>query len=321
MSLETDSGISTDNEDVQVTKLLRDFSLLTPSGRGVCRGSIAVLQDGVEVMQLAGRCDEPLDIPIVDDSNRICFSFNHCLNGRAVSMFRDGNLRELEVRDGAGSIQYCPGRRGVYRQVGTLRNVTVMVRPDVFASWAVEMDQELGEVVKSGGFLEGHRGGELLAATQLLDQALAGVSTGPGAAGARHPLWLQAQGMKVVSLFLEARGAGRAPDMSDVTRIRLMRARDLLLADLGHTPSLPEIAREAGLSAPTLTRGFRRLFGETPYGLYQRERMLAAHERLLSGSDSITTVAADLGYSNPSHFSTAFRKQFGVLPSNLRRRA
>lgn len=279
---------------------------------------MVMLQDGVEVTRWEGRFDEPLDVPLVDDSDRICFSFNCCLSGGAACLFRDGRRREFEAKDNAGSIQYGPGRRGVYRQAGTLRNLTVMVRPDVFAAWAVDVDQELAGILSGGGFLEGHRGGELLASVQLLDRALASRSDGDRT-GMRHPLWLQGQGMKVVGLFLEARGAGRAPDMSEAYRQRLLRARDLLLADLSCAPSLPDLAREAGLSTPTLTRGFRRLFGESPFSLFQRERMHAAHQRLVAGSESVTRIAADLGYSNASHFSAAFRKQFDILPSELRR--
>ena len=35
---------------------------------------------------------------------------------------------------------------------------------------------------------------------------------------------------------------------------------------------------------------------------------------------SVTEVAYQLGFSSSSHFSTAFRRKFGISPSDLRRR-
>ena len=40
-----------------------------------------------------------------------------------------------------------------------------------------------------------------------------------------------------------------------------------------------------------------------------------AQRQLADGKLSVLHVAADLGYSNASHFAAAFRKQFGVNPS------
>ncbi len=60
-------------------------------------------------------------------------------------------------------------------------------------------------------------------------------------------------------------------------------------------------------------------YGRSIYDCFQHERMQQARTELLRGRLSVAHVAADLGYSNPSHFSAAFRKQFGVNPSALRR--
>ncbi|BBI91623.1 transcriptional regulator AraC family [Serratia symbiotica] len=47
--------------------------------------------------------------------------------------------------------------------------------------------------------------------------------------------------------------------------------------------------------------------------------MQEARRRLANGNASVMTVAADLGYTNASHFSVAFQKQFGVNPSTFKR--
>ena len=77
--------------------------------------------------------------------------------------------------------------------------------------------------------------------------------------------------------------------------------------------------RRYGLSVLKIKRGFRVLFNNSVYGLFQAERMQEARRRLANGNTSVMTVAADLGYANASHFSAAFQKQFGVTPSTFKR--
>ncbi len=289
-------------------------------GRGCwCQTRACVVQNGLEVLYWSGCFEQLQEIPLVDDSNRICFSFNSCVSGGAECLFEDGAQRGYEIFNNSGSIQYGPGRRGVYRQQGEMRNLAVMVHPDLFITWVGEMDPALKEILAFGGILDGYRGSELLATTQALRGALAPASTVGEPPVGRHPLWLQAQCMTFVSLFLEAQAPAPAAAVAAADRRRLLRARDLLLADLGRAPGLTDLAKEVGLSAPTLTRGFRRLFGASPFALFQQERMERARVRLMSGEESIMRIAADLGYTNAGHFAEAFRKQFGVLPSEFKR--
>jgi AraC family transcriptional regulator len=72
-----------------------------------------------------------------------------------------------------------------------------------------------------------------------------------------------------------------------------------------------------GLNQLKLKRGFRSLFGMGVYSLFQRHRMERARELL--SHHNVTETALMLGYSNISHFSAAFRKQFGVLPGEARK--
>ncbi|EGV33648.1 transcriptional regulator, AraC family [Thiorhodococcus drewsii AZ1] len=100
-------------------------------------------------------------------------------------------------------------------------------------------------------------------------------------------------------------------------RRRLIEARDILLSDLSRPPTIEQLARETGLNQLKIKRGFKAMFGTSVYALFQRERMMVA--RRLLQRHSVTETASRLGYSNVSHFSTAFRKQFGLLPREARR--
>lgn len=303
---------------IPVSKALRDTGLFHPTQGRQCRAVFLKLQDGVDLLYWAGSFQSGMELPLKDDSDRVSLSFTTNLKGTASRSFTDKPDADLPVRCNTGSIEYRPGRSGIYRQKGALENLTIMVENNLFNQWVDDDDTELVELTKHGGSSGGYLGGELSAVIHLLNRELAFHDRDQPSQ--RHPLWFQAQALSIAGLFLECRTPSRVESVNPDLRRQLLHARDLLLADLSAAPSIPALAHEAGLSAPSLTRGFKKLFGTSPYKLFQRERMHAAHHRLSIGRASVTTVAADLGYINLSHFSAAFRKEFGVLPNKMNRK-
>ncbi|MFT9017248.1 helix-turn-helix transcriptional regulator [Acetobacter malorum] len=100
-------------------------------------------------------------------------------------------------------------------------------------------------------------------------------------------------------------------------RACLHRACAFLLARTDKAPTILELARYSGLSATRLKMGFRILFGCGPYSLFQSHRM--EHAKKLLKTHSVTETAMELGYSNMSHFSAAFKKQIGKAPHLYRK--
>lgn len=306
---------------VRATDLMRDVSMLQLTPGSTCQLVTVPLQDGIELLSWSGRFGAPVEIGMDDDSDRIHFTFS--LKGQAWCWFAGGVAgTEHVVRAGSGSINFGPDRRGRFKQQGEYASVTVMVRPDVFGPWLGEADAKLRRALASGRCFEaGQRGAELHATAHALHQALHARSAAGGALSHRHSLWLQGQGLSMLGLFLEGRGGGSARDRSISTadwRL-LLRARELLLSDLTKAPTLAELAWESGLSLVKLKRGFQQVFGNSVYNLFQQERMHEARRLLRSDAVSVTSVAADLGYTNSSHFAVAFRKQFGVNPAAVKR--
>lgn len=96
----------------------------------------------------------------------------------------------------------------------------------------------------------------------------------------------------------------------------LEKARSYLLERLADPPSLPELAAKVGLNTRKLTEGFRAAYGSTVHGLLQEARLAEAHRLLSTGEMSVAMAAYHVGYG-PAHFSVAFRRRFGMLPSDL----
>jgi len=80
--------------------------------------------------------------------------------------------------------------------------------------------------------------------------------------------------------------------------------------------SLIELARKTGLNDFKLKKGFKALFGNTVFGYLFDLRMDMAY-RLLQKDIRVSEVAETIGYKNPHHFTAAFKKKFGFLPSQV----
>jgi AraC-like DNA-binding protein len=71
------------------------------------------------------------------------------------------------------------------------------------------------------------------------------------------------------------------------------------------------------ISESKLKKDFKLIYGVPVYEYFQKARMQVAKDKLLSGDVSVKEVAMELGYSNLSNFTIAFKKEFGLLPSKL----
>lgn len=99
---------------------------------------------------------------------------------------------------------------------------------------------------------------------------------------------------------------------------KLHAAKERLEHALYEPPTLLALAREVGINDFKLKKGFRELFGTTVFGYVNDIRMEQAHTMLLDENKTVTEVADALGYSEPHHFSKAFKKKYGYPPRELK---
>ncbi len=81
--------------------------------------------------------------------------------------------------------------------------------------------------------------------------------------------------------------------------------------------SLDALARSAHCSAGQLARIFPALTGFSIHGYQQHIRLRVSLELLRETPLELCMVAAQLGFASHSHFSTVFRRQFGISPSEF----
>lgn len=103
-------------------------------------------------------------------------------------------------------------------------------------------------------------------------------------------------------------------------RRRVCRAMDYLSRHLDDNPGVEEIARAAHFSKYHFSRIFKAVVGETVAEFARRLRLeRAAHRLRYNPSLDITAVAHESGFSSSQNFATAFRKHYGVTPSEFRK--
>jgi AraC-like DNA-binding protein len=103
--------------------------------------------------------------------------------------------------------------------------------------------------------------------------------------------------------------------------VRLCRARDLLRDTTDRPLTIDDVAREAAMSPFHFIRQFHALFGETPHQFRIHARLDRAKHLLAVGSDPVTQVCLEVGFSSLGSFSDLFARRIGLPPTAYRRRA
>ncbi|NEP58613.1 MAG: helix-turn-helix transcriptional regulator [Symploca sp. SIO2G7] len=139
--------------------------------------------------------------------------------------------------------------------------------------------------------------------------------------GLTRRLYLESRAIELIALQLPI----NSPDTLPAPRLlkadevdRIHHAKEILLTNLEHPPSLLELAKQVGLNDYKLKQGFRQVFGTTAFGCLYHHRMEQAKLLLEAGYSTVTEVAQAVGYTSPTSFSAAFKKKFGVSPKTYK---
>ncbi len=103
-------------------------------------------------------------------------------------------------------------------------------------------------------------------------------------------------------------------DFSEPWKIDII---DFLNKNYMYEFSMEELARYTGRSLATFKRDFKKVSTLSPEKWLMRKRLDEAYKMLLEGKKRIVDIYSEVGFKNPSHFSSAFKKQYGVPPTSL----
>lgn len=100
---------------------------------------------------------------------------------------------------------------------------------------------------------------------------------------------------------------------------KVKKIRNYLVNSLDKKISIEKCAINEGMGITTFRSIFSQIYGNTPTIYLTKYKMFVATKLLCETSDNITSIALQLGYLNPSKFSAAFKKEYGVLPKDYRK--
>ncbi|MEX0273476.1 MAG: helix-turn-helix domain-containing protein [Flavobacteriaceae bacterium] len=95
------------------------------------------------------------------------------------------------------------------------------------------------------------------------------------------------------------------------TDIKMLMERNYLL-----NISVKELAEKSGRSLSTFNREFKRIFKTTPHRWKMQQRLFHARNLMQLYGKRPIEVYLESGFEDLSHFSRAFKRQFGMPPSD-----
>lgn len=123
----------------------------------------------------------------------------------------------------------------------------------------------------------------------------------------------ETRAMELLATVLEA------PRESAVAPQWLAQILDELQRRFDEPVRLEALARDAGLHPVYVSRAFRQHVGVTMHDYLRSLRLRHARHLLSASQRSITAIAAEAGFSDPSHLSRTFADLLGLTPRSFRK--
>lgn len=230
--------------------------------------------------------------------------------------------RDIIIQGGNHALMFLPEMKGTLAFIPeqqTKREIGIEFTPDRFAAL---FDNDLEVLGAFGRKMQRSEPGQLEGSMQTtpLMKTLLHEIVNCELQGIVKKLYIESKLIEVVSLVIDQATTTKEPlvsiQTSDVEKLHY--AKQIILDRLNEPCSLLQLSRMSGLNDFKLKKGFKQLFGTTVFGLLFDERMKLGKQLLLSGKHSVTEVAFMVGYKNPTHFTVAFKRKFGILPSQVR---
>ena len=264
---------------------------------------------------------DPFFLQIVDDTPlqaRVYFrdlALGVYLSGRHRIRRQIGNS-VVEGWSDPGTINLTPpGVEGTWEATASSRAAVVVIRPE-FVSRAIEehwgADSTKVEIEK-----------QFLVRDPVIEAITVNLAREAAGGSPRGRLYAES-GCEFLAHHLIYRysNLSNTPPRSTggLSSRRLKLVLEYIEDTLGQPIKLRELAALAGISARHFERAFRQSTGSSPHAYVTDRRLHGARDLLISQLElPIEQIALRLGFSSSSHFSSAFRRQTGLTPTEFRK--
>jgi len=105
--------------------------------------------------------------------------------------------------------------------------------------------------------------------------------------------------------------------LSDLFTPRVVNIKETVYVHLFSSLSVEELAKLCNLSLSSFKREFKKIFNDTPSNFMNTERVKKAVELLKVSDFTISDIAYETGFNDPSYFARLFKNKMGVSPSTF----
>ena len=128
--------------------------------------------------------------------------------------------------------------------------------------------------------------------------------------------------LEVAALFMHGERDPRIDPMRLIPTHETMKAAAALMRRNVETPlTIAAVAQGVGIGQRALELVFRSHANSTPAQIYRSIRLSEARRRLEQTRESVAEITARCGYADPTALTRAFKAEFGMTPTNVRRMA
>jgi len=275
--------------------------------------------DGLRISMRKQRYNDYYLFEKINTQDVVYMQFN--LKGRS-TIYQLGN--EYDVKPHLHNIVYSKGNNNTFRN-GALESVVFEIQfaPPVF----LKIIQDSNEVLKrfADKMLEGKPvvlAPQSLEVTPDLEQAIQAIVNCRFTGGLKK-MYLLSKSIEI--LVLQAEAYNRSLEvkankgLNRTEKEKVLYAREYLIENVETPPSLSELSKIVGINEYNLKKGFKEVFNTTVFGYLSDYRLDTARQQLLDTAKTVSEIAYELGYSSPQHFSSAFRKKFGISPRDAKK--
>lgn len=228
----------------------------------------------------------------------------------------------VQLGKGFSNIEYSDYKSAASMDVKSntpVRTLIVCVDPEIFTKLTGKCSEDLVEALEMLDFNAGKK--KNFARSRSLDfaQKICGHQAfNSFAATPDDTLFIEAKALELVALQLRQLEilTGTAPrsEPVDPHGESIFQACRILNTQMADPPRARELAQRVGLNHNQLVQQFKEMFGVCPFEYLRILRLEKARELIADRQCNITQAAFKVGYSSLSHFTNAFRKEFGITP-------
>lgn len=262
------------------------------------------------------------DVVTIFDLTQEYFEVEYCVDGciyiqedrSGEKCFGPNNLSISMSCETRGSIRRCAGQK--YQGISITAEKAAV--SSYFGSLGIEIWEDTIEQLEN----------------QLRSQYYIGVNTSPEIANTFHQiynchlpekskiLFLESKVMEIMSKIISNEIVGidttEYVSLTEFEINQIKKIPEILMGNLYELPTVSTLSKQLAMNSKKLAKGFKMIYGDTIFRYLRKLCLQRASLLLLDTDKFISEIAYDMGYSNPSNFCYAFKKEYGMTPLQYR---